>query len=226
MLFSVFECSFIPPRCAGCQEGVDVCACARSFILTTRVQQLNYPNEQSSHLMMHLTQMSPNKLKHLQSLEEKSPQEILCFILHHYVRKATLHHICRWSIQVVQHPCGGGGTPIVSLRILKSFFLWRSLRLLRSVCNNSSLCLAPCLFYLAATVWFFQKAGRLSAFPPLLQSSAPRLSWESVARQLREPTGRVQMAVCGEMSHLCCLRRFPRFLWMVLVAALSTWNHS
>lgn len=48
--------------------------------------------------------------------------------------------------------------------------------------------------------------------PPLLQSSAPRPSRESVARQLREPTDRVQMAVCGEMSHLCWLRALLQVL--------------
>lgn len=56
--------------------------------------------------------------------------------------------------KVVKNPSGGRHSRL-SLRILKSFFLWRSCRLHRSVCNNSSLCLAPCLFYLAATVWFF-----------------------------------------------------------------------
>lgn len=107
---------------------------------------------------------------------------------------------------------------VVSLRIFETLSLWRWLRLLRSVCNNSSLCLPRVYFTLPRP---FDSSKRQEDppcsrdVPPLLQSSAPRLSWESVARQLWEPTDRVQMAVCGEMSHLCVLCRFSSFLFMV-----------
>ena len=74
-----------------------------------------------------------------------------------------------------------------------------------------------CLFYLATNVWFLAEEDfqGFRDVPPLLQSSTLSLSRECVARQLWEPSDRVQTVV------LCLQRVYCLCLYLCLIGSMS-----